>query len=157
MRRTFAVLLCAAALASATALTAQDKPAPPAKPLFDADGTVHVPAFDLPPSAYLTPEALALQKARAKMGGMIPPADRSIGMLRKGLSAFLAPQIADLTKKYPVNIADSMIGGVPTRVFTPKGKAADKRHVLINLHGGAFSVCWDSCAMLESIPISALG
>ena len=89
MRRTFAVLLCAAALASATALTAQDKPVPPAKPVFDADGTVHVPAFDLPPSAYLTPEALAFQKARAKMGGMIPPADISIGMLRKGLSGLL--------------------------------------------------------------------
>ena len=157
MRRTFAVLLYAAALASATALTAQDKPVPPAKPVFDADGTVHVPAFDLPPSAYLTPEALAFQKMRAKMGGTIPPSDVPIAAMRKGLAAILAPQITALNKKYPVDIADSMIGGVPTKVFTPKGKAADKRHVLINLHGGAFSVCWDSCAMLESIPISALG
>jgi monoterpene epsilon-lactone hydrolase len=29
--------------------------------------------------------------------------------------------------------------------------------VLINLHGGAFSMCAEACALLESIPVAALG
>ena len=28
--------------------------------------------------------------------------------------------------------------------------------VLINLHGGAFQTCWESCSMLESAPIASL-
>ena len=157
MRRTCTFLLSVVALTSTNTLNAQDKPAAPAKPVFVEDGTVRVPAFDLPPSAYLTSEALAFQKMRAKMGGMIPSDNIPIAVKRKGLTAMLSPQIAALAKKYPVDIADTVIAGVPTKVFTPKGKAADKRHVLINLHGGAFTMCWDSCAMLESIPVSALG
>ena len=29
--------------------------------------------------------------------------------------------------------------------------------MLINLHGGAFNVCWDSCSLIESLPIASLG
>lgn len=138
-------------------LVAQDQPAPPARPTFSEDGTVHVPAFDLPPSSWLSPEALAAQKMRAKHPVGTPPNDIPVEVMRKGLAAMLAPQVAALQKNYPVDIAEKPIAGVPTRVFTPRGKPADKRHVLINLHGGGFSMCWESCSMLESIPISALG
>lgn len=157
MRMSYVALLSVAALTAANSLNAQDKPAAPSKPVFTEDGTVHVPAFDLPPSPFLSPEALAAQKMRAKTGAMSIPMDIPIGPMRKGLAGFLAPQITALAKKYPIDIADTVIAGVPTKVFTPKGKAPDKRHVLINLHGGGFSMCWDSCAMLESIPVSALG
>jgi epsilon-lactone hydrolase len=46
---------------------------------------------------------------------------------------------------------------VPTRIVTPHGKSYDPDRVLINLHGGAFSLCANACAMLESIPVSVLG
>jgi len=29
--------------------------------------------------------------------------------------------------------------------------------VLINLHGGAFSTCWESCSLIESVPIAGTG
>jgi acetyl esterase/lipase len=50
-----------------------------------------------------------------------------------------------------------MMAGVPTRIVTPKDKPFDRKHVLINLHGGGFSMCADGCALLESMPIAALG
>jgi epsilon-lactone hydrolase len=46
---------------------------------------------------------------------------------------------------------------VPVRVFTPRVKPAVAKRVLINLHGGGFAMCWDSCSQLESIPIAGLG
>ncbi|MEO7247838.1 MAG: hypothetical protein ABIW31_05240, partial [Novosphingobium sp.] len=50
-----ATLACTSAIATAenstpgTAPLSAQPPAP-TKPLFDSDGTVHVPAFDMPPS-----------------------------------------------------------------------------------------------------------
>jgi acetyl esterase/lipase len=49
------------------------------------------------------------------------------------------------------------LAGVQVRLVKPKDGKYDRDRVLINLHGGAFSVCWDSCSLLESIPIAALG
>ena len=49
------------------------------------------------------------------------------------------------------------MGGVRVRVVTPQGKPADPRRVLINVHGGAFTVCAEACAMLESLPIASVG
>ena len=158
------VALAISLVADATSLMAQEKPAPTppaadrlARPVFDADGTVHVPAFDLPPSMLISPEALAAQKSRARMAGGAPPSNIPVDAMRKGLAAMLAPQVAMTQQYYPVDIAEQTIAGVPTRVITPKGKPFDRRHILINVHGGGFSMCWESCSLLESIPISALG
>ncbi len=147
-------LALAAALSTTASLRAEDKPA---KPVFDADGTVHVPAFDLPPSVFLSEEALAQAKMRSGMPGGAPSVNADITLVRRGLEAALAPQVAKMRETYLVDVADQTIAGVPTRVITPKGKPFDRKRVLINLHGGAFSLCADACAMLESVPIAALG
>jgi epsilon-lactone hydrolase len=139
---------------SATALMAQDKPA---KPTFDADGTTHVPAFDLPASVFSSPEARTAQAARANMPGGAPPNDIPVDVMRQGLERMLAPQVAEMRKIYPVDIVDQVIAGVPTRIIKPQGRPHDKKRLLINLHGGGFSMCADACALLESIPIAALG
>ena len=148
-------IAAAVALAATTAnLCAEDKPA---APVFEPDGTVHVPAFDLPPSALLSKEALDAQMMRARRPGGAPTPSADIAATRKGLEAMLAPQVSGMRTTYPVDVVDQTIGGVPTRVVTPKDKPFDHKHVLINLHGGGFTMCADACAMLESVPIASLG
>lgn len=142
-------------IAGAAGLQAQDSPT--ARPQFQEDGTVRVPAFELRPSSFLSPEALAAQKSRARMAAGTPPNNMDIVQVRRGLEAQLAPQVAEMRKRYAVDIAPGTIAGVPVRTITPVGKAVDRTRVLINVHGGGFSMCADGCAMLESIPISALG
>ena len=137
-------------------LCAQDKPAP-AAPVFDANGTVHVPAFDLPPSTLISKEALEGQAMRARMPVRTPSSSEDIAAVRKGLEAMLGPQASGMRKQYPVDVVDQTIAGIPTRIVTPTDKPFDRKHVLINLHGGAFSLCADACAMLESVPIASLG
>lgn len=164
MRKTIVLTSIGVLTLAATALTAQDKAAQDkaargqaTRPIFDANGTVHVPAFDLPASEFSSPEARAAQAARAKMPGGAPPSDIPVDAMRRGLEAMLAPQVARMREVYPVEVADQAIAGIPTRVVTPKGKPFAKDKVVINVHGGGFSMCADACAMLESVPVASAG
>lgn len=152
MQHTCLAFACLALCAGATC--ADDKPA---RPRFDDQGVVHVPAFELPPSEFSSPEAQAFMKLRARMPIDLPTAEADIEKSRKALEAMLAPQVAQVLKAYPVDVAETQIAGIPTRVVTPKGKSGDPARVLINLHGGAFQTCWESCSMIESAPIAAVG
>jgi len=145
---TLTLALCATPLAAQSA---------PPRPDFETDGTVRVPAFELPPSAFLSPEARAAQAARARMAGGAPPNDIPVDVMRKGLEMMLAPQVARMRAVYPVDVAEEVIAGVPARIVTPRGKPFDKRRVLINVHGGGFSMCADACRMLEAVPVAAMG
>ena len=156
MIRTLHLPLSVILITAAWPVTAQDNPAS-AKPTFSEDGTVHVPAFDLPPSALLSPEALAAQKRRARAPGGSPPSNIPVDVMRKGLVAALAPQVAGMQKQYPVDIVETTVGGIPARIVTPKDRKWDPHRVLINVHGGGFSMCWESCSLLESIPIASVG
>jgi len=148
----------AAGLGCAATFAAAQEVNSGARPTFAEDGTVTVPSFQLPPSVFSSKEAQALQAMRAKMAGMMPaeiPTD--IVANRKQVDAMIGPQIGTMRKMYDVKVAESAIAGVPVRIVTPSDGKFDRDRVLINLHGGAFSVCWESCSMLESIPIAALG
>ena len=46
-------------------VSAQDTPSP--RPTFEKDGTVHVPAFDLPPSSFMSKEAADSLRARGQL------------------------------------------------------------------------------------------
>ena len=127
-----------------------------ARPRFREDGVVHVPAFDLPPSGLASAEARIAQMRRARMPAGIPPVDLDIAVVRKGLEAMLAPQVANMRETYAVTIEDADIGGVRTQIISPADRASDDSRILINLHGGGFSMCADACALLESIPVAAL-
>ena len=148
------VSIAFALVLGASTLAAQDKPA---RPTFGADGTVHVPAFDLPASELSSPEARAAQAARAKVAGGVPPNDIPVDVMRRGLEMMLAPQVAEMRRLYNVDIVDQPIDGVPTRIVKPHGRDFDHTRLLVNLHGGGFSMCADACALLESIPMAALG
>ncbi|MCX7864780.1 MAG: alpha/beta hydrolase [Novosphingobium sp.] len=83
--------------------------------------------------------------------------DPDIEASRKRTDEFLAPQLKLMRSLHDVTIAEHVIDGVEVRVIRPVDGVYDRDRVLINLHGGAFSVCWHSCSLLESIPIAALG
>lgn len=129
-----------------------------AGPSFDPDGTVRVPAFELPPSSFSSEEAKAQQRLRAKMPIAVATSQEpSIATRRAQIEAMMSSRVALMNRMFPVDVADGSIAGVPAKTFTPKGRAPVKDRVLINLHGGGFTVCWPGCAYLESIPIAALG
>ena len=128
--------------------------AQPANAAQTTDGVLHVPAFDLPPSGFLSREAVEHLKKAPPIGA---PLGADIAEMRRNLEHDLVPSIAYLTARYPAEIVQRKIGGVPTRVFTPKGRKVDPRRVLIQLHGGAFMVCADACSITESLPIAYLG
>ncbi len=130
---------------------------PYATPTFALDGVVTVPSFKLPPSTYMSEEAVSLLKLRSLASAAAPDPTQSIEESRAGIDKALAPFVSKMKQKYPVDIEETTVAGVPARIFSPAGLVADPDRVLINLHGGAFSVCWDSCSVLESAPISVLG
>ena len=150
----FVAAACLAYVAAPTSVSADEKAA---RPVFDENGVVHVPQFQLPPSAFSSPEAQAFMKVRAKMSGHLPTMEPDIAKSRKALEAMLAPQLGQMLKAYPVDIEEAKVAGIPARIVTPKGKKADDTRVLINLHGGAFNTCWESCSTLESAPIASVG
>ena len=134
----------------------------PTGPTFKADGSVQVPAFELPPSRYVSKEALEMMKMRAapQASGsrvMVGGQAGDIQQIRQGMEKVLAGRVQTMRERYPVDIVEEKVAGVRTRIVTPKGKAFDPERILINLHGGAFSMCEDGCAMLESVPIASVG
>jgi len=129
----------------------------PAKLSFSADGTAHVPAFDLPPSAFMSKEAVERLKGRAgvQSPAMAPSAD--IVEARRRVEQLLAPAVVIMRARYAVDIVEQKVAGVPARIVTPKGGATDRKRILINVHGGGFAWCADACRYLESTPIAATG
>ena len=127
------------------------------KPTFAPDGVVHVPAFELPPSGLISPEAVALLKAR----GSRPQHDfspaASIEEMRAAAELAVAPMVEAAKRRYPVDIVEQSFAGVKTRVITSVTGEADHSRVLINLHGGGFMMCAEGCALVELIPIAAVG
>lgn len=128
-------------------------------PEFAEDGTVSVPAFQLPPSVLSSEEARAAQEMRGRIpvSAMTTGQDPEIGARRATLARMLQPRVDLIQQMYPAQVEEAVIAGVPVRIITPAGGAFDPDRVLINLHGGAFNVCWESCSLIESIPIAVTG
>lgn len=126
------------------------------KPIFHPDGTVAVPAFSLPVSGLVSEEAAAAQRLRAAMPAFDGAGtDMPITARRDMLNQFMAPKIAELRKQFAVDATPRTLGGVEVLDVVPLG-GHDPDRVLINLHGGAFTVGWDGVALVESIPIAVL-
>lgn len=127
------------------------------KPVFQADGSVIVPGFVLPVSPLLSEQAAAFQRMRATMPAFDAAGEGlDVAARREQINTFMAPQIARLRGMFPVNIERSEIGSVEVLDVTPADGSHDPDRVLINLHGGAFTVGWDGVALVESIPMAVL-
>jgi acetyl esterase/lipase len=125
----------------------------------DADGTVHIPAYAVPPSSYMTDQAKAVY-AEAMRHPIQPVTDQGIQRYRESHNRlFYEPRLAKAAARYPVNIEDGTLGGVHVETITPRqGVARDKQDkVLIELHGGSFALGAVLGGRLESMPIAVTG
>lgn len=151
-----------------------DQPASPAKPqgpTVDADGTVHIPAFEVPLSSYMSAVAkrrfidrveqakkLSIDQAK-NPSAKDRSSSASITKSRERVDNELRPAVERAKAHYPVNVEEQKIGGVRTHIITPRDGVSvrNRDRVLINLHGGGFQVgaVWHGIA--ESIPVSGVG
>jgi epsilon-lactone hydrolase len=127
--------------------------APPPRVGLAADGTVSVPALQVPVTPYLTPAGRAYLVEH--LSDMQTPAKL---VQDDGVPRFMTGYLARQRDLYPHTRTDTKLGGVHVYDYTAKSgiSAANRKRVLINLHGGGFSGCWPGCAELESIPIASL-
>jgi acetyl esterase/lipase len=134
-----------------------------ANPTVDADGTVHFPATSIPLSSLSSEDAnrnfrdfvLGFTSLAAAL-----PKQRDFNAIRQQLDdRLMRPGVGRLRATFPVDVSSDTIGGVLTDIIEPRAGIAKKnaRRVLINLHGGGFSVAAGLGGQMESIPIASLG
>ncbi len=166
LQRVFAVrrtLLAAAALPFALSVfpsvAAEQAPDPAVQAPTAA---LDIPAFTYPPSVFASEE---LKRAYARSlavpgDGTIPiPEDpKIVQVMRERVNGMFEQVMPMVRERYPVDIAPAEIAGVEVLRVTPEGgvSGANRKRVLINLHGGAFMVGWPSVALLDAIPVAAL-
>lgn len=136
----------------------------PALPAVTAEGTVQVPAFAAPFSFFASDEARRAYLHEHSPAFYASPIARIQTLPISGQRAtldeyYLGPLIAKARKRYAVAIEPRTIGGVYTEVITPAEGVPRERNerVLINLHGGGFTMGARTNGQLESIPIAGLG
>jgi monoterpene epsilon-lactone hydrolase len=143
-----------------TSPAADEAKSPVAEVRIDADGTVHTPPLDVPLSAYMSEQT---KRAFIEEAFHVSDADTlkgaSISKIRKYIDSKQQEMVDRARAIYPVNIEQKLVAGVATRVITPLHGVAESNRgrVLINLHGGGFSVGAGNEALLESIPIAGFG
>lgn len=129
----------------------------------DAEGSIHVPAFDLPPSSLLDAHA---RDASARFEELGEKAASACSQAGEGIAErrrcreqhFYLPLVAKLRARYSVRIQPETLDGIHAEIITPaEGVPPENRErVLINLHGGGFKMGGRASGQIESIPIAAL-
>jgi epsilon-lactone hydrolase len=159
-RGSWPLLLAVVAGALAAAPLSGQEPGPTSR--VDAAGVVHLPPTEIPASLFMSAQArekfiaLFSHPAAKPEAAERPPDFRT---QRANDERKNAPFVARDEVLWPVNIEPRVIGGVRTRLITPKaGIAPENRdRVLINLHGGGFIWGEGNGALTESIPIAGVG
>lgn len=158
-KRYLAVLLVLTA--SAASAQSGPNPATPNNTIAE-DGTVAVPAFKLPPSVYLSPEAKASLPRRPNDGGAlldsIAMGQRGdVGAMRARTSAAALTGSAEVARKYSVTFETLTIAGRPGVWTRPKRRAPGRLKVLIHLPGGGFVMATAGRgAVVEAAPLAGL-
>jgi epsilon-lactone hydrolase len=130
----------------------------PSNSAIDTDGTIRVPAFTIPMSPLVSQQGREAFMDRVEHPLPATPGD--IAKSRRDVEEqFHGPLLRRLHDLFSVEITPQTIDGVPTEVIVPKQGVSAKNtsRVLINLHGGGFSVAARTGGEVESIPIAALG
>lgn len=117
---------------------------------FDAAMAPQLPLPEtISPQARQVLSRLPSSRSRA---GDAPPA---IGQLRDTALSIQKMVSARQLGRYPVDVTEGAIAGVPVRLFTPKDMPEENnQRILINLHGGGFTI--DSGSLSENIPVAFL-
>ncbi|SEM96919.1 Acetyl esterase/lipase [Sphingomonas gellani] len=117
---------------------------------------VNVPAFSLPPSSQLSPEA---RKVLIRMREETAPKSIAgdIVKQRAFYQAWNDRRLVEMHRVFATRTAHELIGGVAVDIVTPTGGVppAQANRVLLNVHGGAFMWGSGSGALVEAIPIAA--
>jgi monoterpene epsilon-lactone hydrolase len=127
------------------------------KVTVDADGTTHVPAYDVPLSIYMSEGAKRAYIAHGRSALRVG-STRDIVEVRKNLDRLLHIPLLERAKAaYSADVAERETGGIPTLVVTPKEGVAERNRnrVLINLHAGGLMVGAGPVQLIESLPIAS--
>ncbi len=126
------------------------------------DGTIIVRGFDLPPSAYLSPEAVAsLPRTPTDQA---QPLDQALQAgrareMRAMIPQFMEPRLEALRQMYRVRTETGSIAGIDAVWIEPEGGVpeANRSKILLNLPGGGFVMGHaGGTGSVESIPLSGL-
>jgi len=120
------------------------------------DGIVHVPAYDLPLSIYMSEAAKRAFRERATRLPLVS-LGASIAEYRRAMDEhFYAPRLARALERFPCDIASDQIAGVRVDRVRPKSgvRSGNRSSVLVSLHGGGFRVGGGLGAQLEAVPIA---
>lgn len=134
---------------TALALTAATTPEIPVR----ADGSVAMPAVDVPASSLMSDEG-----NRSRVEHVTTERSLHGKPVSEVNAALFGPRLERTKAAFAVSIRPDRIGGVPVLIYEPRGgiAPAHRGRVLINLHGGGFVGCFVECGGMEAIPIAAL-
>ena len=123
------------------------------------DGTVAAASVSVPYSRFASPQARAFFPKMLAAGAQAPPLTAPIAQSRRFYDRVNSDRVARMRKLYPVTVRHETIAGVRADVVRPAQgvSAANRRRVLVNLHGGAFLWGAGSGGLVEAIPIASLG
>jgi acetyl esterase/lipase len=115
-------------------------------------------------SPYLSPQAQDSVRGAVIHGDPTAKLDNAavlaqLGSIRKGADQWAYGEIAELRKRFAVELHHETWGGIPVVRVQPQSAPADpaNRRLLIELHGGAFVFGRaDSLGLLEAIPVAAM-
>lgn len=130
-----------------------------ARPTSGADGSMALPAFTVPYSMYASPESLKRFRQVLVESKQSPGLGGGIEAARSFYDKINTDRVERMKKLYPVKLSTQTIAGVGTDVAEPAGgiAPANRQRVLINLHGGGFLWGARSGALVEAIPVAAVG
>jgi len=131
------------------------------KKIIQKDGSYTVPSFVVPFSAFASEEAkAAFIKAQESVLPQFAMPNASIAQIRTAMDEkVFKPWLAEQQARYSALVEDTKMGGVPVQVVTPKAgiSAKNAERILINVHGGGFTVGARLDSQIESIPIAVVG
>lgn len=138
--------------------------APGAHAAAPTDGVREVPSFALPVSPYLSPQAQETVRSAVIHGDPTAKLDNAavlaqLDSIRKGTDQWAYGEIAELRRRFAVELHHETWGGIPVVRVQPRSAPADpaNQRLLIELHGGAFVFGRaDSLGLLEAIPVAAM-
>jgi acetyl esterase/lipase len=130
--------------------------------VIEADGTVVVPSYRLPPSPYMSPEARkALPRAVSEDGdnSWAEKMTNGTASVQRHTTTQNPTWIQHIRDLYPVNTEEVTIAGIHAYRVIPLGGVPEHNRgkILINLSGGGFvSASAADGGLNESIPVAAL-
>ncbi|MEZ0470747.1 alpha/beta hydrolase [Luteimonas salinilitoris] len=146
-------------LAGLAGLSSMSHAAEPPRPTSSADGSMALPPFTVPYSTFASPESLQRFRQVLVESRQSPGLDGGIEAARSFYARINTDRVERMKKLYPVELSTQTIAGVGADVAEPAGGIApeNRNRVLINLHGGAFLWGARSGALVEAIPVAAVG